>query len=113
MKTVSIPTNVMGAFNSASGSVEMGDAMVWRRAYVPQWLPVPERRPARKGAPPAVAPPKTSIWIAPQSEPLAERLLLGLLVVAAAASIAYGLWQVLNLVQNWAAVNAAMAQVIQ
>ncbi len=51
-----------------------------------------------------------SIWAAAKAEPWVEKLLLLLVAGAALAAIGYGFWQVLELVQNWAAFNQGLGQ---
>ena len=76
---------------------------------VAEWLPAPPvvKRPARQVAP------SKSIWIPLDTESLAEKGLMAGLVVAAAIGIGYGFNCLLNLVENWAAVNASVHSMIQ
>jgi len=59
-----------------------------------------------------VAPAK-SIWISLHRETLAEKGFMLVLVAAAAIGIGYGLNCLLNLVANWAAVNASIHSLLQ
>jgi len=81
---------------------------------VPSWLPappVPQTRPAVKRQARTV---KTkSIWIAPEGDSLTEKLMLTLLVFAAATGVGYAFLGLLNLVQNWGAFNGWVSQIVQ
>lgn len=53
-----------------------------------------------------------SLWIQLPGDHWFERILLGALVLAAGAAIAYGLWSMLDYVQNWSVINAWVARII-
>ncbi len=92
-----------------------GLGIVPRRA-VPAWRPAPSTRrnvPAtgrRVGEPAKVV---RSIWIAPERESLGEKLLMGLLGVAAVVGIGYGFASLVDLVQHWAMFANGIGQMIQ
>jgi len=105
MKTISMQTNSVGTMNHPQDFLRALQSS--RR--VAEWLPAPPivKAPARK-----VARTK-SIWISPLRETLAEKALMLGLVTAAAIGIGYGLNCLLNLVGNWAAVNASIHSMLQ
>ena len=53
-----------------------------------------------------------SLWIPLAGDTGFEKVLLGALVLAAGAAIAYGLWSMLDYVQNWPLINAWVAGII-
>jgi len=77
---------------------------------VAEWLPAP---PMVKKAPPRASAPPISIWLPLDKESLAEKGLMAGLIVAAAIGIGYGFNCLLNLVENWAVVNASIHSMIQ
>jgi len=82
---------------------------------VPTWLPAPtpriQTRPqCSKRAQAKVA---RSIWIAPHRESTGEKLLMGTLTLAAAASVAYGLSMLVDLVEHWALFHSTVAQALR
>jgi hypothetical protein len=112
MKTIAIQTRSIGAVNNSGGL--MATPTDWRlrsQASVAAWLPAPatprhlQFRPKRAAAP--------SIWISLPAEPALEKGLLGLLALAAVIGIGYGFSCLIDLVQNWASVNATLGQIIQ
>ena len=54
-----------------------------------------------------------SIWISLEGESLAEKLMIGLLVVGAAVGIGYGFSCLVDLVQGWAGVSLGIGQLVQ
>jgi hypothetical protein len=81
---------------------------------VAAWLPVPPMSRPRTKQPERsrVAVAVKELWI-PLSESLAEKGFFALLVVGAVSGISYGFSCILDLVQNWAAVNASISHLIQ
>jgi len=53
-----------------------------------------------------------SVWIRLPSETVCEKVMLGLLTLAAAAAIGYGFLSLLEYVQNWAVINAWVARLL-
>lgn len=53
-----------------------------------------------------------SLWIPMPGDTGFEKILLGALVLAAGAAIAYGLWSMLEYVQNWSLIKAWVARII-
>ncbi len=83
------------------------------RGVILAWRPAPVMVPARKRHPAKTSKVARSIWLAPETDALGEKLMLGLLVGAAALGIGYGLTWLLDLVQNWAAFHSGIAQMVQ
>jgi hypothetical protein len=54
----------------------------------------------------------SSVWLSLPRETGAEKILLGCLVLAAGAAIAYGFVSLLDYVQHWAAINAWVARLL-
>ena len=107
MKTIS--TGTMMRFNDAA----LIEAARPKRA-VATWLPVPATRPAttNKAAANKARTPTKSLWIPLPKESFSQKLVAGLLVVAAVAAIGYGFTSLLDLVQNWASFNAWVGQIL-
>jgi hypothetical protein len=85
------------------------------RAF-PTWLPAPPSRRSYPGSWAAPREPATRVrrlTLPATQEPLGERLLFAALALAALTGVAYGLTNLLDLVQNWSSVNVAVAQLIQ
>ncbi len=53
-----------------------------------------------------------TLWMPLPGEKGFEKIMLGALVLAAGAAIAYGLWTMLDYVQNWSVINAWVARII-
>ena len=112
MKTISIQADRFATFGNRPepGSVAR-DAGFGRIPAVPAWRFVPalaQVRPSRKPARPVC-----SLWLAPVRESFGERLMLGLITVAAVAAIGHGFAAMLDLVQHWAAFNQGIGQMLQ
>jgi hypothetical protein len=77
---------------------------------VAQWLPAPpvaKRQPARATAS------ANRLWVPSNGESLGEKSMLFGLVLAAAIGISYGFMCLVNLVENWAAVQASVGHMLQ
>ncbi len=79
-----------------------------------EWLPAPpaprqQDNVRRKEA----ASQKPGLWVSLPAEPVLEKGLLGLLMLAGAIGIGYGFSCLVDLVQHWALVNASIGQMIQ
>ena len=116
MKTISIQRDSIGTISNPQGLLSA--AGVWGlqpyRAPV-EWLPAPTTTPRR---PDAVRRKSAAIqtpgsWISLPAEPAVEKGLCGLLVLASVIGIGYGFSCLVDLVQNWASVNASIGQMIQ
>ena len=86
------------------------------RARVPQWLPappVPRATPAQKSDTRKGPKMASGIWIPLDRESVAEKLMIGLLVVGAAIGIAYGFSSLLDFVQGWAGVSLGISNLVQ
>ncbi len=86
------------------------------RQPVPAWLPVPATPrlgPALQRQPGRTATTSRSVWITTTSETRSEKLAMGLIVLSAAIGIGYGLWCLLDLVQNWAVFHAGVGVLLQ
>jgi hypothetical protein len=112
MKTIS--TGTMMRFNDAA----LIEAARPKRA-VATWLPVPATRPAttrsattNKAAANKARTPTKSLWIPLPKESFSQKLVAGVLVVAAVAAIGYGFSSLLDLVQKWASFNAWVGQIL-
>jgi len=112
MKTIAITTGSVGAMDNSGGLVATpSDWRLRSQAAVAAWLPAPvaprhlQFRPKKTAVP--------SIWISLPAEPAVEKGLLGLLALAAVIGIGYGFSCLIDLVQNWASVNATLGQIIQ
>ena len=114
MKTMTIKTESVSGISQSLGFLgRVIEERPIRKSRVPAWLPAPKTVPQRQGVAPATGrKPATSIWIAPPGEALGAKVLLGLLVVAAAAGVSYGVSMLLDLVGNWASVQAGIGQLI-
>ena len=81
---------------------------------IAEWLPAPPSRSL-------VLPPRVGCrcrkqargWITPEREPVGEKLFMASLVAGAAVGIAYGFSLLIDLVENWAAVQGSIARMIQ
>ena len=112
MKMISIQTDAVGAMPSSSACVAApADWRMRSQAAVAQWLSAPAmpRHVAKiKLRKPAVQ----SVWITLPHEPALEKAFIAGLVGAAAIGIGYGFLCLLNLVENWAAVNSVVGRMI-
>ncbi len=66
------------------------------------------QRPASRESRPASAVIKPAFWLGSANECRAEKVLMGMLVVAAVGGIAYGFSCLVNLVQGWASFYAGV-----
>ena|SRR5207249_3047080 len=106
MNTISIQTNSVGA---------MEQPRVLQVAFrsgrtVAEWLPAPpvaKRQPARAGAS------VSSFWVPSNGQTVGEKSMLFGLVLAAGIGISYGFMCLVNLVENWAAVQASVGHMLQ
>ena len=106
MNTIAIQRNSIGA---------MERQQVLRVAFhsgctVAEWLPAPpvaQRQPARGAAS------ASSFWVQSSGESVGEKSMLFGLVLAAGIGISYGFMCLVNLVQNWAAVQASVGHMLQ
>ncbi len=74
---------------------------------VPQWLPAPRPQAV---CPRATGRPSKRLLVPPSRTPLSEKCLFACLVAAAGVGISYGFLCLIDLVQNWASFNAAIAR---
>ena len=74
-----------------------------------EWLPVPG--PAVKSA--VAAQGRLSVTSRTYEDTLAENKMMGLLLVAASAGVAYGFWMLTQLVENWAAFQTGISRLIE
>jgi hypothetical protein len=104
MKTISIENRVAGfpRTDRLGGPGASGRDL-------PAWLPVPTVQPRKK----APAAPAHTRWIRSRTESFGERLMLGLLILAAVIAIGSGVSCLLDLVGNWASFNTGVAQLVQ
>ncbi|MGH7970140.1 MAG: hypothetical protein ACREIC_15575, partial [Limisphaerales bacterium] len=78
-----------------------------------EWLPVPApRQPGLEGAV-RVAKARQNLWSGSPVAPLIERMMAGLLGLAATAGIGYGFCCLLDLVQHWAIFGAGIDRFLQ
>lgn len=103
MKTISIENRAVFPRTDRLGGAEVPGR------ELPAWLPVPTVQP-RKQAPTAPAP---ALWIRSRAESFGERLMLGLLILAAVIAIGSGVSCLLDLVGNWASFNTGVAHLVQ
>lgn len=123
MKTISIQDGLMTRFNDTRVMMRGAGNMAANfpqftgpRARVPQWLPappMPRAAPAQKSDTRKGAKTARGIWIPLDRESVAEKLMIGLLVVGAAIGIAYGFSCLLDLVQGWAGVSLGISNLVQ
>ena len=106
MRTISIQTNSVGTLRAPRAF--LGTLQPHRP--VAQWLPAP---PVAKARPAKAVASSNSIWMPLDAESFAEKSLMTGLVLAGGIGIAYGFMCLLNLVENWAAVNASIRHLIQ
>jgi len=82
----------------------------------PTWLPAPQYKPrtAPRAACGQVRTAKSTSWIpiSGQNFTLGERVMWGVLVLASAGGVGYGLTSLLDLVQNWAQFTLGVAHFI-
>jgi hypothetical protein len=74
------------------------------------WLPAPAIRTVQPARPVTKA--SETLWVYPQRNTPCEKVLMGLLGLAAVIGIAYGFSCLLDLVHNWGAVCAGIRQMI-
>ncbi|SRR6266568_6247731 len=120
MKTISVQTLMPAQFGNAQGLVEAATKVVRDqrrpiRGSIPSWLPVPSPRlsPAVKCAARSSAKAACSPWLPLESEGMMEKLMWGLLVLAAVIGITHGFSFLVDWVQNWAGFTAATGKFIQ
>ncbi len=111
MKTISIQSETMD-----NPQRLLTAAGVWslRPHRAPaQWLPAPPALRYQDAARRKRAATKTTgFWISLPVEPALEKGLLGLLTLAGMIGIGYGFSCLVDLVQNWALVNASIGRMI-
>ncbi len=109
MKTISAEPGMMMRFNEGRSA----ESVLTKRA-VPTWLPAPAVREqsAAKTRALKLNKPAKSIWIPLESDSLGQKLVGAVLVVVALTSIGYGFASLIDLVQNWAAVNSTIGQIL-
>src|SRR5437764_15493317 len=110
MKTISMETERTLSF--AYPQTMTGAAR--RQAGLAQWMPAPAPRalPAAKACP-VKARAAESLWLPLPAEPIVEKLIMGLLVLAALGAIGYGFSLMLDLVQGWAGFDGVVGQLVQ
>ena len=111
MNTISIQNGSAGTMNNTHGLLSApGNWGLRPHGSVAKWLPAPpvvKRQPARAAAS------ANSIWLPLDAESLAEKAMLFGLALAAGIGIAYGFLCLVNLVENWAAVQASVGHLLQ
>jgi len=111
MKTISIQSQTMD--NPQRLLTAAGAWSLQPRKAQPQWLPVPAPlRPQGAARRQRSATRTAGFWISLPGEPALEKGLFGLLVLAGVIGIGYGFSCLVDLVQNWALVNASIGQMI-
>jgi len=80
------------------------------RGAVREWLPVPAPMvPKARRATPAA---RSSLWLRPEGESIAEKTLMGLLATAGVIGIGYGFSWMIDLVQGWVGFSAGIAHLV-
>jgi len=74
-----------------------------------EWLPTPEAAAKSAVASQGRGPLTSRIC----EDTLAENRMMGLLLVAASASVAYGFWMLTQLVENWAAFQTGISRLVE
>src|SRR6266478_9727716 len=118
MKTISIQTGRTLSFEHSQtlgGTAGSFPGLARRQARLAQWLPTPSPRvlSATKNRPVKKTRTADSLWIPLPDETIGEKLMIGLLAVAAMIAIGYGFSSMLDLVQDWAGFNRLAGQIIQ
>ena len=120
MKTISIQTGTNLSFQHSEALVgtardHAGFGPGQLRNRLPQWLPAPSPRalPATKPRAAKAVPSAPSLWIPLPPEPIAEKLIMVLLVLTTMVAIGFGFASMLDLVQDWAGFNSFVSQLIQ
>src|ERR1051325_3351117 len=106
MNTIAIQRNSIGAMEQP----QMLKVAFHSGGTATQWLPAPpavKRQPARAKAS------ASSFWVQSKGESVAEKSMLFGLVLAAGIGISYGFMCLVNLVENWAAVQASVGHMLQ
>ena len=106
MNTISIQRNSVGA---------MGQPHVLRVAFhsgrtAAEWLPAP---PVVKCQPALAGASVSNFWVPSNGQTVGEKSMLLGLVLAAGIGISYGFMCLVNLVENWAAVQASVGHMLQ
>ena len=117
MKTISIQTGETMSLEPSqtlAGTARDFAGFGREHGQLAQWLPAPAPRALPAVRPhPAKARSAESLWMPLPAEPIAEKLMMGLLVLAAVVAIAYGFSSMLDLVQDWARFDTLAGQLIQ
>src|ERR1044071_4074341 len=114
MKTISIQNDAIGVMNNSQTLLaSSGNWALRSPGSVATWLPVPPTPYPQVVHRKATSAPSSNIWISLPYEPIAEKLMLGLLMLAALVGIGYGFSCLLDLVQNWASVHTTLGLMIQ
>ena len=103
MNTIAIPALFESSARQTTVALPLAPAPA---RPAPQWLPAPPPRPASLAA----GRPAKRLSMPSSGMPLAEKCLFGVLVAAAGVGISYGFLCLVELVQNWALFNAAVAR---
>jgi hypothetical protein len=105
MKAISMQTELIG--NLGRGGI--GPQAV---RPAPAWLPAPPLRPARaiERHHPG---PSRSFWFAHTGEPLGQKLVAAVLILAGAVGVAYCFASLVDKVEHWALFHSLAAQLIQ
>jgi len=110
MKTISIQRDSM---DNPQGLLTAAAAWSLRPHRAPaQWLPAPPAPRQQDGVKLKRSATQTRLWISLPAEPTLEKGLLSLLALAGVIGIGYGFSCLVDLVQNWALVNASIGRMI-
>ena len=107
MKTLALEDNFTGFRNSEALAPRFPGFRPPRA-----WLPAPPIVAPRKAQPRQQTSSLRSIWMNAGEQSLGERLLYGVVVIIALAGIGYAFSGLLDVVQNWAAFNGWVAQIL-
>jgi hypothetical protein len=108
MKTLAIETNDFTGFRSARALAPSFPAVRPPR----EWLPAPPITIRRKAQPVRRASSFRSIWMSAGEQSVGEKLVYGVVVIAALAGVGYAFSGLLDVVHNWAAFNGWVAQIL-
>ena len=110
MKTIVMEGQAVG--NPIGSAVGYGHDMGLSFAPRPsnrEWLPVP----AGAVKPSVAAQGRRLVISRIHEDALAENKMMGLLLLAASAGVAYGFWMLTQLVENWAAFQTGISRLVE
>jgi hypothetical protein len=110
MNAISIETGLVGSSSAISARFTRRGGARFAPRPAPEWLPAPA--PVVRRRPASASRTRRSGWPTANPGLTTEKVMLTLLVVAAAVGIGYGFSCMLDLVQNWASFSTGVARLI-